>query len=347
MTTVVTGASGHIGAALVRHLLARGERVRVLIHRDARALDGLAVEAVPGDVLDPESLCAAFAGADTVYHLAGVISITGDSRGRVRAVNVGGAENAARAALQCGARRLVHCSSVHAFDLRDAPVPLDETAPRAPDDPRRYAAYDRSKAEGERRVRALIAQGLDAVITHPTAVIGPFDFAPSHMGRVLLALYRRRLPALVQGGFDFVDVRDVAAGLAAAAERGGCGESYLLSGHYCSMVDLAALAAAVTGRRPPRLTLPVGVARLGTGVMSLAARRSGAEPLYTAESLGTLRRGRPVDHAKALRDLGYRPRPTAESVGDAYRWFAERGVIPGGAVPGEPGPADGHGSQAG
>jgi dihydroflavonol-4-reductase len=345
MTTVVTGASGHIGAALVRHLLGRGERVRVLIHRDARALNGLAVEAVPGDVLDPESLCAAFAGADTVYHLAGVISIAGDPRGRVRAVNIGGAENVARAALRCGARRMVHCSSVHAFDMRSASAPLNEAAPRAPDDPRRYPAYDRSKAEGERRVRAVIAEGLDAVIAHPTAVIGPFDFVPSHMGRVLLALYRRRLPALVQGGFDFVDVRDVAAGLTAAAERGGCGESYLLSGHYCSMADLAGLAAAVTGRRPPRLTLPIGVARLGTGVMGLVARWAGTEPLYTPESLGTLRRGRPVDRAKALRDLGYRPRPTAESIGDAYRWFAERGVIPGEAVPGEP--AGGRGSQPG
>jgi dihydroflavonol-4-reductase len=333
MTVVVTGASGHIGANLVRQLLARGDRVRALVHRNTRALEGLDVETVRGDVLDAESLRAAFTGAEVLYHLAAVISIVGDAHGKVRAVNVVGAENVARAALECGVGRMVHCSSVHAFDMTRRGS-IDETGPRVPDDAA-YAAYDRSKAEGERRVRAVIADGLDAVILHPTGVIGPIDFEPSRMGRVLLRLYRRSLPSLVAGGFDFVDVRDVAQGLIAAAKQGRGGESYLLSGHHRSITEVAAIAQGVTGKRPPRLTLPIGVVRLGVPLMRVIAAVTGSEPLYTAESLQALRGTCEIDSTKARRELGYSARSTVESVRDAYRWFADRGLIPHDAVLGE------------
>lgn len=328
MRVVVTGASGHLGANLVRRLLERGDRVRVLLHRHARALVGLDVEAVSGDVLDPESLREAFAGQEVVYHLAGVVSIQGDAGGLVPAINIAGAENAARAALECGVRRMVHCSSVHAFDLAAGQGPLDETAPRVPAGSGRHWAYDRSKAEGERRVRAAIGRGLDAVIVHPTGVIGPYDFEPSRMGQFLVRLCRGSLPALVDGGFDFVDVRDVAEGIVGAAERGGPGESYLLGGRFCRVAELAAMAAAVTGRRHARPILPIGVARLGVPVLRLAAAVTRGKPLYTAESLAILRVGRRVDHSKAGRDLGYTPRPTAESVADTCRWFVSQGVLP-------------------
>jgi dihydroflavonol-4-reductase len=334
MTVVVTGASGHIGANLVRELLGRGETVRVLAHRTTRSLEGLDVEIVDGDVLDRESLRRAFDGADLVYHLAGVISITGDPKGTVRAVNVDGAENVARAALACGVRRMVHCSSVHAFDMR-SPGLIDETSPRVPDDHRIHAAYDRSKAEGERRVRAVIDEGLDAVVVHPSGVMGPFDFEPSRMGRFFLMLYRRTLPALVSGGFDFVDVRDVVGGIIAAAGQGGRGESYLLSGHHRQVAEIAAEAEAVTGRRPPRLTVPMWLARTGTPVMRLVAAVTRAEALYTPESLETLRRPVRVDNAKAKRELGFDPRPISDTVRDVYRWFAEQGTIPSDAVVGD------------
>jgi len=131
-----------------------------------------------------------------------------------------------------------------------------------------------------------------------------------------------------------VDVRDVAEAMVSAAERGGRGESYLLGGRFCRVAELAAMAAAVTGRRHARPTLPIGVARLGVPVLRLAAAVTRGEPLYTAESLAILRVGRPVDHTKAGRDLGYAPRPTAESVADVYRWFAGQGMLPPEAAPG-------------
>jgi len=329
MQAVVTGASGHLGAALVRRLLEGGDRVRVVVHRQARALEGLEAEAVPGDVLDPASLRAAFAGAEVVYHLAGVVSIRGGLGGRVWTVNVDGAAHAARAARESGVRRMVHCSSVHAFDLEAGDGPLDESAPRVVADSSRHPVYDRSKAEGERRVRAEIELGLDAVVVHPTGAIGPFDFEPSRMGQFFLRLNRGSLPALVRGGFDFVDVRDVAEAMVRAAAQGSRGESYLLGGHFWPIAALAEMVAAATGRRHRRPVLPLGVARVGVPFLRLVAAVGGSEPLYTTESLTVLRVGRAVDHSKAARDLGYAPRPTEVSVADAYRWFAARGMLPG------------------
>lgn len=216
---------------------------------------------------------------------------------------------------------------MHAFDLRAGSGPVDETAPRVPADSRRHPAYDRSKAEGERRVRAAVARGLDAVVVHPTGAIGPCDFEPSRLGLFFLRLYRGTLPALVDGGCDFVDVRDVAGAMVAAAEGGGAGESYLLSGHTRRVADLAAVAAAVTGRRLARPVLPMWVARAGAPLLALAASAGGPEPLYTAESLWVLRIRRSFDAAKAARDLGFGPRPIEESVGDIYRWFAAQGML--------------------
>jgi len=332
MQVAVTGASGHLGANLVRLLLERGDRVRVLVHRNARAFEGLDAEVAHGDLLNPDSLGDAFAGMEVVYHLAGVVSILGDAGGAVPAVNIAGAGNAAEAALACGAR-MVHCSSVHAFDLAAGAGPMDETAPRVPAGSSRHSAYDRSKADGERRVREAIGRGLDGVIVHPTGVIGPWDFEPSRMGRFFIRWWKGTLPALVDGAFDFVDVRDVAGGLVAAAERGGRGESYLLGGRFCRIGEIAAVAAAVTGRRHARPTLPMWAARLGVPFMRLAAAAARTEPLYTAESLAVLRVGRPVHFSKAARDLGFAPRPLEESVADIYRWFAAQGMLPPEASP--------------
>jgi len=337
MTVVVTGASGHLGACLVRTLLERGDKVRVMIHSDhPSSLEGLEVERVKADVCDPDTLPRLVDGADLVYHLAAKISIVGDPHGDVRRINVDGTDNVARACLRADVRRLVHCSSVHAFDMRTYDGPLDETARRVPDDAKQRPAYDRSKAAGERRVRAVVDEGLDAVIVHPTGVIGPHDWAPSRMGQVFLNLSAHKLRALVDGGFDFVDVRDVADGLIAAAAQGRTNESYLLSGHYRRVGELAELAHLITGARPPRITTPIWMARAATPFAGLAAKLTGAEPLFTRESLDAVATtARPV-HDKATRELGYHPRPTEDSIRDLYRWFTEQGRLPSSAMTGTP-----------
>ncbi|MDP2340633.1 MAG: NAD-dependent epimerase/dehydratase family protein [Deltaproteobacteria bacterium] len=327
MKVVVTGASGHVGATLVRALLARGDQVRVVAHpatNTSAALEGLDVDAVVGDVCDPASLRAAFAGCELVFHLAGLISIDGDRDGLVRKVNVDGAGHVASAALASGVRRLVHMSSVHAFDHHPVDAPLDESRARPG---AAHPAYDRSKAAGEEAVRAVVAQGLDAVIVNPSGIIGPFDFAPSRMGQVLLYLAGGKLPALGGGGFDWVDVRDVASGAMAAADRGRTGQNYLLSGHYHSMQELARMASAITGVPPPPLFVPAVVEDAAAVVATAWSRLRGTRPHLTSEALHALRGSRNVVGARAAAELGHKPRPTHETLADAYAWFIERGTL--------------------
>ena len=323
-TVVVTGASGHLGANLVRQLLAAGRSVRVLVYGETRPLDGLDVERVPGDVLDEGSLQAAFRGAGVVYHLAAFISILGSQRGRLEAVNVGGTRNVVRACLAEGVRRLVHFSSIHAFRQFPLDEPLDES--RVLSDAGKAPAYDQSKARAEREVLAGVERGLDAVILNPTAVLGPFDFEPSRMGRVLRDLQAGALPALVAGGFDWVDARDVCTAAMAAEARGRRGERYLLSGTYLSVAGLAALVAEVSGRRAPRVVLPQWLARPMAPLAELLSRITGAEPRLTRDSMVALRTGNPqVRNDKARAELGFSPRPLRVTVEDTLRWFREGG----------------------
>lgn len=335
MTVLVTGASGHVGGNLVRALLERGRRVRVMVREDTRAVNGLDVERVSGDTRRPDLVRAAVDGCEVVYHCAAVISIDGDRGGVVSDTNVLGTRNVVRACLDAGVKRLVHFSSIHALEHRPHEQPVDETRPLRCDAMRRPPAYDRSKGMGEKEVRAGIEQGLDAVIVNPAAVMGPFDFKPSRMGRVLLDIYHRRLPTLVPGGFDWVDVRDVVASAMAAEEKGRTGERYLLAGAWRSVADIARIVQEVTGVRPPRLTTPLWLARVGVPFVVAWGRLARTEPLYTFESLNALQWNRETRHDKAARELGHTPRPLEETIRDAFAWFQGAGLLQGGPL-GEP-----------
>jgi dihydroflavonol-4-reductase len=320
---VVTGASGHVGANLVRGLLGHGCSVRALIHSQTRAIDGLPVQVVRADVLDRASLVSAFAGADCIYHLAARVSAGWAPAAVVRDINVAGTENVVEACVAAGVRRLVHFSSVQA--LVPGPVAVDEDC-RLVEARDGRGAYDFAKAEAERLV-VTAAHRLDAVIVNPTAVIGPFDFQPSPMGEVLFSLSHGRLPALVADAeCDFVDVRDVVSAALAAAEQGRRGERYLLSGARLSLVELARLWARVTSRPAPRFAVSMGLARLAAPFAAAWARLSGRRPLFTSESLRVLRNQRPVDRRKAESELAYQPRPIEETLRDTYFWWQEQGM---------------------
>lgn len=327
MRVVVTGASGHLGANLVSELVARGESVRALVHRSSAGLDRLGVEQVAGSVTDPASLTAAFAGATRVYHLACVISLGGDADGRVRAVNTDGTANVARACREAGVARLVHVSSINVFDQHPVDRSLDETRSRINDETPKQGAYNRSKAAAERAVREAIELGLDAVIVNPTAITGYVDHGPSQLGQMLLDLATRKLPALLDGGFDFVDVRDVAAGTIAAGDQGQTGANYILGGFWHSLKELAEAASSVTGVPAPRMITPVWMARLSVPIATLVARLGNKQPAVTHEALDVFATNRLVSSDKAKRELDYAARPMAESVRDAYRWFAEHGKL--------------------
>ena len=320
MTTVVTGASGLLGHNLVRLLLDEGRTVRAL-DREFIAFDGLDAETVTADIRHPDALRPAFEGADVVYHLAALISLSRDDAHPVHETNVVGTRNVARACLAAGVRRMVHISSIHALSALPLDEPIDETRPLTTDDD--CLPYDRSKAAGEQEVRAAVADGLDAVIVNPTSFIGPHDYRPSHMGGALLKLARGKLPMLFDGGFDWVDVRDVAQGALAAEKRGRTGESYLLSGRWCSLRDLGRMVAEAAGVPAPRLHLPLWLARLALPFFAIGARLTRRPSLYTRDTLDILQRHRLVCHDKATRELGYEPRPLEATIRDTVAWLRD------------------------
>jgi dihydroflavonol-4-reductase len=273
---VVTGASGHVGGNLVRALLSRGRSVRAMIHRDRRAIQGLDVEQVQGDIREPGSLRRAFQGAEVVYHAAAYISLL-DDWPRLEAVNVLGTRNVVQACIACDVKRLVHFSSIHALEQKPFDLPVNEDSPFVGS--RRDPPYDRSKAAGEKEVLNGIEQGLDAVIINPTGIIGPDDFKPSHSGQVLLAMAMGKLPALVGGGFDWVDIRDVVDGSLRAEEVASSGSRYLLSGHWVSVRDMADQVQKITGVRSPWFVSPMWLARVAAPFATAYALWRGRSPL--------------------------------------------------------------------
>jgi len=329
MTVAVTGASGFVGVNLIQALLAEGRSVRAVIagEQERPWLAGLDIEIVCADVRNPDEIRAALDGAEVVYHLAGIISLQPDDWPRVEAVNVRGVENVVEACLAHGVRRLVHFSSFHALVQEPLSLPLDETSPliTTPDAP----PYNRSKALGELAVRAGIARGLDAVIVCPTGIIGPNDQHPSYFGQTLLDLCKGAMPALVAGGCDWVDVRDVVAGALAAERNAPTGAKYLLSGHWVTLPDLARVVEQITGRPTPRLVLPMWMVRAYTPLHQFISRRQGRVSRLTRVSLEALRGNPQGSHARAARELGYQPRPFRETMRDALAWYAEHGMLEG------------------
>jgi dihydroflavonol-4-reductase len=327
MTVVITGATGHIGANLVRALISQDRPVRCLVHVNTRALEGLNAELIRSDICDVESLCSAFKGAEAVYHLAACISLSMDGWPELETVNVNGTRNVVEACLRTGVRRLVHFSSIHALVQEPLEIPVDESRPLV--SAKSCPPYDRSKAAGEKEIRRGIERGLDAVIVNPTGVIGPYDYQPSFLGEAILSMAQNTLPAMVTGGFDWVDVRDVVAGAMSAETRAPAGSTYLLSGHWVSMCDIAGMVAEITGVQNNKIVCPLWLARLGSPVIQGVSRLSGKRPLYTSVSLRALRSNRHISHAKATRELGYHPRPFRETLVDTLRWFEADGRLAG------------------
>jgi dihydroflavonol-4-reductase len=333
-----------VGGALVRALLERGHGVRALVRSDGRTLDGLDVERIHGDLGEASSLERAFAGADVVVHAAAHISLLRTDTRLVEAVNVAGTAAVLAACRASGVGRLVHFSSIHALEQRPLDRPVDEERPLSDEHPvRGLPPYDRSKAAGERLVREAASAGLDVVILNPTGMFGPFDFKPSLFGRVLVALANGRLPATVDGGFDWVDVRDVAASAATAAEqlaagrgpRGAGARRYLLPGRWASLAEVAGMVADSTGVPAPLWAAPLWAARVGAPFSTAAALVLRHRPLFTGVSLAALRNNRGVSGGRAAAGLGHAPRDLRDSVADTVRWFTEHGmIVPYGPTPG-------------
>lgn len=321
----VTGANGHLGGLLVRELLERGDSVRALVYGPVPNLDGLDIEVMPIDTTKPATLQAAFDGVDVVYNLAGRISLVKGDEAQVRAINVDGTANVVAAVAASGARRLVHFSSIHAFEHEPAERVITEDVPLVTHG---APAYSQSKADGQRLVEAAVDRGeVDAVVIHPAGCIGPLDFGPSPMGRTIRDFARGSIPAIVTGGFSWVDGRDVARAAIAAGDRGQSGNRYLVAGHWRSVADTAAALAELGGVRAPTLVLPMVVAQAAAPISEAYARVTRQPARFTQASLHALRYHQRIDDGKARRELGHDPRPIEQTFADTVAWFADQGAL--------------------
>ncbi len=320
---LVTGATGHVGNTLVRELLSQHKCVRALVMpgEDTAALRDLPVEIVAGDVLDPSSLARAFEGVDVVYHLAGIISIMPGPDELMRRVNVAGTRNVIQAARQAGIRRLVYTSSIHALQRPPLGVVIDETLPFDPQNP--AGEYDRTKAEATLAVLEAVRDGLDAVIVCPTGIIGPHDYRGSETGLLILAWMREKLSLLVDGIFDFVDVRDIACGHILACEKGKTGETYILGGERVSLAHLWVLVRETAGIYSQTIIIPFRLAAFAARAAALWYRVTRTRGRFTPYSLETVNSNSHISILKARRELGYAPRPMSETIRDTVNWWRE------------------------
>ena len=310
---------------LVRALVAEKRPVRALVHINHKTVEGLGAEIVQGNISDVDSLCRAFNGAETVYHLAATITLLQNEWPLVEKVNVIGTRNVVAACLRCGVKRLVHFSSIHAMQQEPLDTPVNESRPLV--EGRQYPPYDRSKAASEKEVRQGIEKGLDTVIINPTGILGPYDYQPSHFGAALLSMANGKMIALINGGFDWVDARDVVQGAMLAENKAPTGSKYLLSGHWVSMPEIADMMKEISDASITGFICPTPIARFGAPFATAYNRLLGRRALYTSVALRALQSNHNISHEKATRELGYQPRPFKETLVDTLQWFAQNGNL--------------------
>jgi dihydroflavonol-4-reductase len=323
MKIALTGASGHIGANLCRKLLDDNHDLSVLTNQFTASLEGLDLEVVKGDIFNMTSLKNLADGAEVLIHLAASISINGDQH--VLDTNVVGTRNVLDAVRSSKVKRLLHFSSIHALVHQPLDQPLDEERPLAVSD---QIIYNQSKALAEQLVLHAVESGMDAVIINPTSVMGPNDFKPSLIGQAIIQLYKGKILALIPGGYDWVDVRDVVAGTISALENGRTGQSYLLSGHFKTLPELYKQIIMIQGKEKRLPVIPFWLAEVGIPFLKAWARVSGNKPLYTKESVEILKTAHTnISCRKARNELGYKSRPFEDTLRDTINWFKENNYL--------------------
>jgi len=327
MKVLVTGATGFVGSAVARALLAAHWRVRVLARKgsDRSNLTGLDVEVAEGDLNDPASLESAAAGCGGMFHVAADYRLGARDPSQLYRSNVEGTRNMLNAARRAGVQRVVYTSSVATIGIPADGTPGDERTPTALQN--MIGHYKRSKYLAEEVVREAAREGTSIVIVSPSTPVGPGDLKPTPTGQLVLDAAAGRMPAYVDTGLNIVHVDDVAAGHLLAYERGQAGERYILGGEDMTLRQILAQIAALVGRKPPRVRLPFGVALSAAYVAEGYAKLSGRSGRITLEGVRMSRKRMFFSSARAVRELGYRWRPPVSAFEDAIRWFRDRGKL--------------------
>ena len=304
----------------MRQLLSNGWRVKCLIHKDLTALSNLDIETVKGGLSDPKFLSENMEGSDAVFHSAAYVSVENIDIPLMHEINVVGTKNICQAAIDANIPKLIHFSSIHAFNQLPTNEPLDEDRPLVSN--KNAPPYDKTKAAAQRLVYDACDSGLDATILHPTGIIGPFDFKPSRMGKVLLDIMTRKMLININAGFNWVDVRDVSEAAINCITLGKQGQHYIIPGQWATFEQISTMISNQLHLRTNLVTLPFWSAYLALPFAFLYSQLTGNRPSFSRGSLHALAeqcQNIPGDLAK--KEIGHSPRPLAETINDTITWF--------------------------
>ena len=324
---LITGGSGHVGANLTRELIGKGIKVRCIdFDKDYRAFEGLDIDLISGSVTDKESLDPIFNNVDIVFHTAAVISLERRNKDLINAVNVEGTRNICEASMKHGVKRLIHFSSVDAFERYPLDEPLLEDRPLIED--RNAVPYDLSKADAQRIVLDYCEQGLDASIIHPSGVYGPHDYKPSLFGQTFIDIANGKRQFNINMGYNYVDVRDLCKTALACIEKGKSGQNYIVSGNYMDFTYLSEIVSKELGRKLLKLTMPMFTLYLGLPFYFIQSRVTGKPQALTIDSIHTIKvQNKNISGRLAKKELGHSPRSIDETLKDTVKFFKDLGAI--------------------
>lgn len=325
---IITGANGHLASTIIKYLKKEECHIRGLILPTEENKDTETVKYYKGDITKVETLHDIFGQTDDydkvdVIHAAGLISIKDEITSQLYDVNVNGTKNIISQCFKYSVKRLLYVSSVHAIPEGDDLSVIKEVPVFSKNNV--IGAYASTKAEASQAVIDAVQNGLDAVIVHPSGIVGPYDNGGNHTTQLIQLYLSGKLPAGVTGGYDFVDVRDVAKGCIAAAKKGMRGESYILSNRYTTVADLLEyMRAATNGRK--KVCFPLTVAKLAAPVFEWIGQVRNSRPLFTKYSLATMDSNGRFSHDKATMQLGYSPRDMRDTVADTIKYLQQNAV---------------------
>lgn len=318
---VITGGRGYVGYALVKELAARGEKIRLLLRSDSPVFDGIDCEKIMGDVCDIDSLEKAFEGAETVYHVAGVVDISGTKDKQVWKVNVEGTKNVVSACKKAGVKNLIYVSSVDALHVDDDMEVIREVSHFEPDI--LEGAYAKSKATATQYVLDSADENLKVCVVHPSACIGPYDNNRTSSMVTVINLFSKGFFSLTFdfGGYNFVDVRDVAKGMVAAAEKGRNGECYFLCGKAYTLDEFMGALARVCGKKHPKVVIKKKYVDTIIPLFEKIFKAANLPPVVNEYAIRKICENCKFSYEKAANELGYSPMPIEDSLRDTIAWL--------------------------
>lgn len=321
----ITGASGHAGANLSRALLQKGYSLRLSVHRFSRSLEQLPAEKIAVNITDYVEVENFIRGCDCIIHLAAKISIDGDVKGVVSDTNLQGTKNVIRACEKLGTKKCIHFSSIHTLDPNPLTEILNENRPYVS---HHHSPYELSKILAEKEVLKAKERGLNAIIIVPTSLFGPYDYYPSLLGKAMLDIYHRQIPALVHGGYDFVFAEDLVKGVITIIENEVPSEKYIFNGTYVSIQNLAEVIGEVCNKNLKYPIIPFGLIKIALPFFQLHSFFTNKPALFTKESMHILQKSpQKISSALAQKELGYTITPFKNALTTTFDWYSSEGML--------------------